>query len=77
MHPAYGPQLGDRLHLSHTKQNLIGLSGNCTAGSSSIRYDELIESPPQLVVMRQDHLLGSLPTREDRVYPWPSLLCCF
>jgi hypothetical protein len=29
--PAYGPQLGVRLGLSHTQQNLVGLGGNGTS----------------------------------------------
>lgn len=46
-HAAYGPQLGDRLGLSHAEQSLIGLSGN-----STIPYTRLpcIPGSPSLAV---------------------------
>lgn len=77
MHLAYGPQLGHRLQLSHAKQNLVGLSGNCTAGRLSIQCNRLIETPPQLVYMGRHHLSGNSPTREDRGSLWLSLSCYF
>jgi hypothetical protein len=44
IHSAYGPQLGDRLRLSHTKQNLVGLSGNRRACPfNTYTVDELTE----------------------------------
>ena len=60
MHQAYGPQLGDRLQLSHTKQNLIGLSGNCTAVCSSMQRDVLIMTPPIVGVYAPGPFVGRL-----------------
>lgn len=42
-YPAYGPQLGHRLRLSHTEQNLVGLSGNCTAGYLCVKCNDLMD----------------------------------
>ena len=43
VHPAYGPQLGHRLQLSHTEQNLVGLSGNCTVGCFCVQCSGLMD----------------------------------
>lgn len=74
---AYGPQLGDRLQLSHSQQNMVGLSGNSTAVRLDVQHNELIEISLQLVYMDQHHSLEDWPTQEDRGSRWLSPLCYF
>lgn len=37
VYSAYAPQLGAKLHLSHTQLNIIGISGNCKWSERSNR----------------------------------------
>ncbi|CAL1713245.1 unnamed protein product [Somion occarium] len=41
---AYGPQLGARLHLSHTELNIIGLSGNIGVYGTAPLWGKLVDS---------------------------------
>ncbi|KAF9782320.1 major facilitator superfamily domain-containing protein [Thelephora terrestris] len=44
VYSAYGPQLGSRLRLSHTQQNLVGLSGNLGVYGSAPFVGKLADS---------------------------------
>jgi len=44
VYSAYGPQLGNRLHLSYAKQNLVGLSGNFGVYASAPFFGKLADS---------------------------------
>lgn len=74
---AYGPQLGHRLQLSYSEQNLVGLSGTRTTARLCIQRNKLIDVPSQSGYMGQHHSSGNLPTQEDHGYLCLSPLCCF